>query len=192
MKLTEDALVDILTKPRNALIKQYQKLFEMDGVSSALPKARSRPFRRRRSRRGAGRVDCGPSSKNILLETMYEIPSHPNIKEVLVSEEVVEQNQQPLRIYHQKTPRRPGRFFRRRGLCLPFAMTDTPKRKSTSPAATAGFAKRRKNDASSAATKPTEPVAAIRFRMSRASVTTCESCGWNVGCRWPSWPSGAK
>ena len=37
-----------------------------------------------------------------LLETMYEIPSHPNIKEVLVSEEVVEQNQQPLRIYHQK------------------------------------------------------------------------------------------
>ena len=103
-ELTEDALIDILTKPRNALIKQYQKLFEMDGVKLRFTKGALKAIAQSALKTKSGARGLRAIVETILLETMYEIPSHPNIKEVLVSEEVVEQNQQPLRIYHQKDP----------------------------------------------------------------------------------------
>ena len=138
-ELTEDALVDILTKPRNALIKQYQKLFEMDGV-------KLRFYQRRAQGHFAGGAQDAERARglraiveNILLETMYEIPSHPNIKEVLVSEEVVEQNQQPLRIYHQKDAASASIFSTPRSLPA-FCHDRHAQAQSTSPAATAGFA----------------------------------------------------
>ena len=101
-ELSEDALIDILTKPRNALIKQYQKLFEMDGVKLRFTKGAMKSIAHEALKTKSGARGLRAIVETILLETMYEIPSRPNIKEVLVNEEVVEQQQPPLLIYHQK------------------------------------------------------------------------------------------
>ena len=101
-ELSEDALIDILTKPRNALIKQYQKLFEMDGVKLRFTKGALKAIAQASLKTQSGARGLRAIVEGLLLDTMYEIPSHPNIKEVLVNEEVVEQQQPPLLIYHQR------------------------------------------------------------------------------------------
>ena len=101
-ELSEDALIDILTKPRNALVKQYHKLFEMDGVKLRFTKGAMKSIAHEALKTKSGARGLRAIVETILLETMYEIPSRPNIKEVLVNEEVVEQQQAPLLIYHQK------------------------------------------------------------------------------------------
>ena len=103
-ELAEEALIDILTKPRNALVKQYQKLFEMDGVKLRFTKGAMKAVAHEALQTKSGARGLRAIVEGILLETMYEIPSKPNIKEVLVNEEVVEQHQPPLLIYHQKEP----------------------------------------------------------------------------------------
>jgi ATP-dependent Clp protease ATP-binding subunit ClpX len=103
-ELSEDALIDILTKPRNALVKQYQKLFEMDGVKLRFTKGALKSVSTEALKTKAGARGLRAIVEGLLLETMYEIPSHPNIKEVLVNEEVVQQQQQPLLIYHPGQP----------------------------------------------------------------------------------------
>ena len=99
-ELSEEAMIDILTKPRNALIKQYQKLFEMDGGKLRFTK-RTQGHRAVGPKSQAGARGLRSIVETLLLDTMFEIPSRPNIKEVLVNEEVIEQQQQPL-IYHQR------------------------------------------------------------------------------------------
>ena len=101
-ELSEDALIDILTKPRNALIKQYQKLFEMDGVKLRFTKGAMKSISHEALKTKSGARGLRAIVESLLLETMYEIPSRPNIKEALINEEVVEQQQPPLLIYHQK------------------------------------------------------------------------------------------
>jgi ATP-dependent Clp protease ATP-binding subunit ClpX len=101
-ELSEDALIDILTKPRNALVKQYQKLFEMDGVKLRFTKGAMKSVAQASLKTQSGARGLRAIVEAILLDTMYEIPSRPNIKEVLVNEEVVEQQQPPLLIYHQR------------------------------------------------------------------------------------------
>jgi len=101
-ELSEDALIDILTKPRNALIKQYQKLFEMDGVKLRFTKGALKAIAQASLKTQSGARGLRAIVEGLLLDTMYEIPSRPNIKEVLVNEEVVEQQQPPLLIYHQR------------------------------------------------------------------------------------------
>jgi ATP-dependent Clp protease ATP-binding subunit ClpX len=100
-ELSEDALIDILTKPRNALVKQYQKLFEMDGVKLRFTKGALKSVAQGSLKTQSGARGLRAIVEGILLDTMYEIPSRPNIKEVLVNEEVIEQQQPPLLIYHQ-------------------------------------------------------------------------------------------
>jgi ATP-dependent Clp protease ATP-binding subunit ClpX len=100
-ELSEDALIDILTKPRNALFKQYQKLFEMDGVKLRFTKGAMKAIAQASLKTQSGARGLRAIVEGILLDTMYEIPSRPNIKEALVNEEVIEQQQPPLLIYHQ-------------------------------------------------------------------------------------------
>ena len=101
-ELSEEALIDILTKPRNALIKQYQKLFEMDGVKLRFTKGAMKSISHEALKTKSGARGLRAIVESLLLETMYEIPARPNIKEALINEEVVEQQQPPLLIYHQK------------------------------------------------------------------------------------------
>src|SRR5881409_3120990 len=88
-ELDEVALVRILKEPKNALTRQYQKLFEMEGVHLRFTDGALAAIAREALKRKSGARGLRAIMENIMLDVMYDIPSQPNIKEVLISEEVV-------------------------------------------------------------------------------------------------------
>ena len=101
-ELDEEALVRILTEPKNALVRQYQKLFDMENVHLKFTPGALRAISREALKRKSGARGLRAIMEAIMVDLMYEIPSQPNIKEVMISEEVVTQKEQPLLVY-QKT-----------------------------------------------------------------------------------------
>ncbi|MFT6465690.1 MAG: ATP-dependent Clp protease ATP-binding subunit ClpX, partial [Halopseudomonas sp.] len=98
-ELDEAALIQILTEPKNALTKQYARLFEMEGVelefrTDALTAIASRALERKTGARGLRSI-----LENVLLETMYEIPSAEHVSKVVIDENVISGDSQPLLIY---------------------------------------------------------------------------------------------
>ncbi len=103
-ELDEAALVQILTEPKNALTKQYAKLFEMEGVdlefrSDALKSVAQRALERKTGARGLRSILEG-----ILLDTMYEIPSQQDVSKVVIDESVIDGSSKPLLIYENSEP----------------------------------------------------------------------------------------
>ncbi|MDN5517111.1 MAG: ATP-dependent Clp protease ATP-binding subunit ClpX, partial [Pseudomonas sp.] len=103
-ELDEAALVQILTEPKNALTKQYAKLFEMEGVdlefrSDALKSVAQKALERKTGARGLRSILEG-----ILLDTMYEIPSQQDVSKVVIDESVIEGSSKPLLIYENSEP----------------------------------------------------------------------------------------
>ncbi|MCE8509946.1 ATP-dependent Clp protease ATP-binding subunit ClpX [Ruegeria pomeroyi] len=97
--LDEDALVTILTKPKNALVKQYQRLFELedtelDFTDDALKAIAKRAIERKTGARGLRSI-----MEDILLDTMFDLPSMNDVTKVVVNEEAVTSDAQPLLIY---------------------------------------------------------------------------------------------
>ncbi len=101
-ELDEEALVRILTEPKNALVRQYQKLFDMENVHLKFTPGALKAISREALKRKSGARGLRAIMESIMVDLMFEIPSQPNIKEVLISEEVVTQKEQPLLVY-QKT-----------------------------------------------------------------------------------------
>ncbi|HYD47806.1 MAG TPA: ATP-dependent Clp protease ATP-binding subunit ClpX [Terriglobales bacterium] len=101
-ELAEDDLIRILREPKNALTRQYQKLFEMEGVHLKFTDGALRAIAREALKRKSGARGLRAILENTMLDIMYDIPSQPSIKEVLISEEVVTSRDQPLVVY-QKT-----------------------------------------------------------------------------------------
>jgi ATP-dependent Clp protease ATP-binding subunit ClpX len=101
-ELQEGDLVRILKEPKNALTRQYQKLFEMESVHLKFTEGAFVAIAREALRRKSGARGLRAILENTMLDIMYEIPSQPNIKEVLISEEVVTRGEQPIVLY-QKT-----------------------------------------------------------------------------------------
>jgi len=101
-ELDEDALVDILTRPKNALIKQYQKLFEFDDVRLRFTDTALRAVARQALARKSGARGLRSILELVMLELMYEIPSRDDVEECVVSEEVIEQGVEPLVVYKQR------------------------------------------------------------------------------------------
>jgi len=100
--LDEEALVTILTEPKNALIKQYKRLFEMENVAltftdDALNAVAKKAITRKTGARGLRSILEG-----ILLETMFELPTFEGVEEVVVNAEVIDGKAQPLLIYAEK------------------------------------------------------------------------------------------
>jgi len=100
--LDEDALVQILSLPKNALVKQYQRLFSMEDVElrftdDALVGIAKRAITRKTGARGLRSI-----MEDILLDTMFELPSLDGVQEVVINAEVVSGNAQPLYIYSEK------------------------------------------------------------------------------------------
>jgi ATP-dependent Clp protease ATP-binding subunit ClpX len=100
--LDEPALVTILTEPKNALVKQYKRLFEMENVGltftdDALNAVAKKAITRKTGARGLRSILEG-----ILLETMFELPTFDGVEEVVVNAEVIEGRAQPLLIYAEK------------------------------------------------------------------------------------------
>jgi len=103
-ELDEDALVQILTEPRNALTKQYAKLFELEGVELEFRADALRQVARKAMARKAGARGLRSILENALLETMYELPGIQGIKKVIVDESVITEQSRPLYVY-QEEPR---------------------------------------------------------------------------------------
>jgi ATP-dependent Clp protease ATP-binding subunit ClpX len=94
--LDEQAMVDILTKPKNALVKQYQKLFEFENVRLRFSDGSLRAIARQAHARKSGARGLRSILETVMLELMYDIPSRNDIDEVVISEEVIEQGAKPL------------------------------------------------------------------------------------------------
>jgi ATP-dependent Clp protease ATP-binding subunit ClpX len=100
-ELLEEDLVRILKEPKNALTKQYQKLFDMEGVHLKFTDGALVATAREALRRKSGARGLRAILENTMLDVMYEIPSQSNIKEVLISEEVVTKHEQPIVLYQK-------------------------------------------------------------------------------------------
>ena len=98
-ELDEDALVTILTEPRNALVKQYQKLFDLEGVDLEIRHDALRATARRALRRKTGARGLRSLLEKALLETTIELPSMENVTQVTVDANVIEEGAQPLFMY---------------------------------------------------------------------------------------------
>jgi ATP-dependent Clp protease ATP-binding subunit ClpX len=97
--LDEAALIQILTAPKNALIKQYQRLFEMEGVKLTFPEEALRSIAKRAIERKTGARGLRSIMELILLETMFDLPTMDGVEEVVISKEVVDGDAKPLLIY---------------------------------------------------------------------------------------------
>ena len=100
--LDEDALVKILKEPKNALVKQYQRLFEMENVRLTFPEDAMKAIAKKAIERKTGARGLRSIMEAILLDTMFELPTLDGVEEVVISGEVVEGNARPLYIYAER------------------------------------------------------------------------------------------
>ena len=103
-ELDEEALIEILTEPRNALTKQYQKLFDMEGVELEFREDALRAVARKAMQRKTGARGLRTILENVLLDTMYELPSMANATKVVVDDAVVTGETKPYVIYESDEP----------------------------------------------------------------------------------------
>ena len=106
--LDKEALVRILTEPRNALVKQYCKLFEMDGVELEFSSDALEAVADQAILRGTGARGLRAIMEEVLLPVMYDIPSRDDVAKVQVNEQTVRENVNPTIV-----PRQPARRERR-------------------------------------------------------------------------------
>jgi ATP-dependent Clp protease ATP-binding subunit ClpX len=95
-ELDEPSLVEILTKPRNALVKQYRKLLQMDGVNLEFTDGALRSIARAAMKNKAGARGLRAILERAMLDIMYDVPSRRNVQEIVISEDVIDRNEPPL------------------------------------------------------------------------------------------------
>jgi ATP-dependent Clp protease ATP-binding subunit ClpX len=100
--LTEEDLITILTRPRNALTKQYQKLFAMEEVKLSFTKAALIAVAKEAIRRDAGARGMRAILEAQMLDIMYEVPFLPGVKECRITKEVIEKSEPPLLTYEEE------------------------------------------------------------------------------------------
>ncbi|MGB0544905.1 MAG: ATP-dependent Clp protease ATP-binding subunit ClpX [Candidatus Pseudothioglobus sp.] len=105
-ELDEEALIEILTKPKNSVVKQFQQFFAIDGVKLSIRKNALVAIARLALKRKTGARGLRAIMEDLLLETMYEIPSTPTAKEVVVDKAVVEGSKQPLILHESNTKKK--------------------------------------------------------------------------------------
>jgi len=101
-ELDEQTLIDILTKPKNALTKQYQKLFEMDGVRLRFTKGSLQAIAQEAQKHKSGARGLRAILEQVMMDVMFEVPSaSPPVREIVISEETIQKGEQPLLIYQK-------------------------------------------------------------------------------------------
>jgi ATP-dependent Clp protease ATP-binding subunit ClpX len=108
--LDEVALVQILSEPKNAIVKQYQRLFEMEGVKLTLPDEALKSIARKAIDRKTGARGLRSIMESILLDTMYDLPGMDGVEEVVISKEVVDGDAKPLLIYADRDKQANGKL----------------------------------------------------------------------------------
>ncbi|MCG3143995.1 MAG: ATP-dependent Clp protease ATP-binding subunit ClpX [Gammaproteobacteria bacterium] len=106
-ELDESQLVQILTEPRNAITKQYAKLFEMEGCELVFRENALRAVARKAVERKTGARGLRSILEHVLLDTMYELPSMDNVAKVVVDDTAIEGESKPLIIYESSEQQRP-------------------------------------------------------------------------------------
>ncbi len=100
--LDEVALIEILTRPKNALIKQYQRLFDMEGVKLKFSDDALRAVAQKAILRKTGARGLRSIMETVLLDTMYDLPSLDGVEEVVINREVIEGRAQPLYVHGER------------------------------------------------------------------------------------------
>jgi ATP-dependent Clp protease ATP-binding subunit ClpX len=101
-QLTEGELIRILVEPKDAIIKQYQKLFELEGVKLKFTESALLAIARLSVERKSGARGLRAILENTMLDIMYELPSMPDVKECVISEEVVLNKEKPILLFEKK------------------------------------------------------------------------------------------
>ena len=100
--LDEDALVEILTAPKNALVRQYQRLFEMEDVRLSFAEEALRAIAKRAIKRNTGARGLRSILESILLDPMFDLPSLDGVEEIVINAEVAEGRAQPLQVHTER------------------------------------------------------------------------------------------
>jgi ATP-dependent Clp protease ATP-binding subunit ClpX len=100
-ELTEDAMVQILTEPKNALVKQYSKLIAMEGAELEIRPEALRAIAKRALARKTGARGLRSILEQSLINTMYELPDSNDVEKVVVDESTIVENQAPLLVYRE-------------------------------------------------------------------------------------------
>ncbi|MCM2344853.1 MAG: ATP-dependent Clp protease ATP-binding subunit ClpX [Alphaproteobacteria bacterium] len=100
--LDEKALISILTEPKNALVKQYQRLFEMENVKLTIDQGALSEISKKAIERNTGARGLRSILENLLLDTMYELPDKEDLEEVVLNAETVKDNKPPVYVYADK------------------------------------------------------------------------------------------
>ena len=103
-ELSEDALIQILKEPKNALTKQYQALFKLDGAELVFTDEALIAIAKKAMIRKTGARGLRSIVEGALLDTMYDLPSLPNVEKVIIDTPVIDQNDKPELIYQQSEP----------------------------------------------------------------------------------------
>jgi ATP-dependent Clp protease ATP-binding subunit ClpX len=101
-ELNEEALIDILSTPKNSLVKQFQRLFEMDGVKATFTTGSLQAIARKALARASGARGLRAIMEESMLDIMYEVPSVRGVKEVVVNEDVINKGERPLVVYEKE------------------------------------------------------------------------------------------
>ncbi len=101
-ELTEDAMIQILTEPKNALVKQYQQLLNMDGVELEIRPAALHAIARKALARKTGARGLRSILEESLLDTMFELPAQEGVQKVVLDESTIEENAKPLLVYREQ------------------------------------------------------------------------------------------
>jgi ATP-dependent Clp protease ATP-binding subunit ClpX len=101
-ELSEDNLVEILKRPRNAIVKQYKKLFDLENVKLTFTEGALRGIARDAMKKKTGARGLRSIMERVMLDVMYEIPALSNVKECVVSEEVIVNHDRPILIYEEE------------------------------------------------------------------------------------------
>jgi len=105
-ELDEEALIEILQRPKNALVKQYTKMFELEGVGLTIDPEALRAIARRATERGTGARGLRAVLESTMLEVMFDLPGRMDIREVVVTKEAVEDGTLPLLILEPEAERK--------------------------------------------------------------------------------------
>jgi ATP-dependent Clp protease ATP-binding subunit ClpX len=100
-ELNESALIRILKEPKNALLRQFQKLFEMEGVNLRLTDSALAAIAREAMKRKSGARGLRAIMETCMLEIMYDLPSIADVKECVIGEDVVLNKEDPILLYEQ-------------------------------------------------------------------------------------------
>ena len=101
-ELTDDALVQILTEPKNALLKQYQKLFAMDGVELEVRPSALVAIARRALQRKTGARGLRSILEHVLIDTMFDLPTLDGVAKVVIDDHIIEEGAKPLLVYREQ------------------------------------------------------------------------------------------